>query len=194
MVRTSPRKKKQSVISFEKSKTPLTKVTPNSAKKETVTTTTKTKVESAKSVTPKRKASQRDEDEFTPGGKAESELLESEPPAKKQKTKGPAGKAKGKGKTKEEDMKPLAARTAVASLKKAMYIGAHISAAGGPFIAFLVSSVLRNAWTDISSYTIAIPLTETFVTLHRSPQRRPKRQPHRRQFLRPLPQVSAQMD
>ncbi|MBE3043674.1 hypothetical protein IMZ48_14110 [Candidatus Bathyarchaeota archaeon] len=54
----------------------------------------------------------------------ESESEEAKP--KKRKTAPAKGKAK-----KEEDMTPLAARTAVASLKKAMYIGAHVSGAGG---------------------------------------------------------------
>ena len=35
------------------------------------------------------------------------------------------------GKAKEGDAMPLAERTSTASLKKAMYIGAHVSAAGG---------------------------------------------------------------
>jgi|SRR5688572_7849667 len=140
MVRTSPRKKKQSVISFEKatsvkpkttSRTTPTNGTPNGVKKETVATTTKAKLGVAKSATPKRKAPQIDEDEYKPDVKPDPS--EVEPAAKKQKTKGVAGKAKGNGKTKEEDMKPLASRTAVESLKKAMYIGAHISAAGGSF-------------------------------------------------------------
>ncbi|KAH8735397.1 xylose isomerase-like protein [Ilyonectria robusta] len=45
----------------------------------------------------------------------------------------PATKAtkKRKTKAKDEDAMPLADRTAVPSLKKAMYIGAHVSAAGG---------------------------------------------------------------
>ncbi|PKS06584.1 hypothetical protein jhhlp_007332 [Lomentospora prolificans] len=43
-------------------------------------------------------------------------------------TKAKTAKKQKKG---GEDMTPLAARTAVASLKKAMYIGAHVSAAGG---------------------------------------------------------------
>lgn len=37
-------------------------------------------------------------------------------------------------KAKDEDVMPLADRTAVSSLKKAMYIGAHVSAAGGVFL------------------------------------------------------------
>lgn len=47
---------------------------------------------------------------------------EEEPTPKKRKTT---------KKDKEDDMAPLAARTAVSSLKKAMYIGAHVSGAGG---------------------------------------------------------------
>jgi AP endonuclease-1 len=45
-------------------------------------------------------------------------------------------KATKKRKTKEEkeaEAMPLAARTTIASLKKAMHIGAHVSAAGGTF-------------------------------------------------------------
>lgn len=45
-------------------------------------------------------------------------------------------KPKKKRKTKEEkeaEEMPIAARTAVGSLKKALYIGAHVSAAGGTF-------------------------------------------------------------
>lgn len=38
---------------------------------------------------------------------------------------------KRKTKGKEEDSMPLASRTAVSSLKSAMHIGAHVSAAGG---------------------------------------------------------------
>ncbi len=44
-------------------------------------------------------------------------------PAKKRKT----------AKAKDEDAMPLADRTAVSFLKKGMYIGAHVSAAGGMF-------------------------------------------------------------
>jgi AP endonuclease 1 len=140
MVRTSPRKKKQSTISFDKAsgKSATTSTTPranralNGVKEEpaTATATTKnTRLESTKSISPKRKAPQEDEEEFTPDVEAEPE-----PPAKKQRTKGgAAGKAGGKANRKDEDMKALAARTAVGSLKKAMYIGAHISAAGGLF-------------------------------------------------------------
>lgn len=57
--------------------------------------------------------------------KAEADESEEETKSKKRKT------VKGKS---SEDMAPLAARTAISSLKKAMYIGAHVSGAGGmPF-------------------------------------------------------------
>jgi AP endonuclease-1 len=40
-------------------------------------------------------------------------------------------RAANKAKVKPEDVMPLAERTAIASLKKAMYVGAHVSSAGG---------------------------------------------------------------
>ncbi|KAI0113980.1 AP endonuclease [Nemania sp. FL0031] len=43
----------------------------------------------------------------------------------------PKVKAKAKAKAESGDTMPLAERTAIASLKKAMYIGAHVSSAGG---------------------------------------------------------------
>lgn len=43
----------------------------------------------------------------------------------------PAKKRKAKATAKADDSMPLAQRAAVASLGKAMYIGAHVSAAGG---------------------------------------------------------------
>lgn len=60
-----------------------------------------------------------------PKRKAEPEPASAPPPkaVKKRKTK-----AKG------EDAAPLAERTAVSSLKKPMYIGAHVSAAGGTHV------------------------------------------------------------
>ncbi|KAI5462965.1 xylose isomerase-like protein [Mariannaea sp. PMI_226] len=63
--------------------------------------------------------------------KAESEPEPAEPVKATVKTAAAAPK-KRKTKAKEEDGgMPLADRTAVSSLKKAMYIGAHVSAAGG---------------------------------------------------------------
>jgi len=43
----------------------------------------------------------------------------------------PKKRKTAKSKTKPEDLAPLAARTVIASLKKAMYVGAHVSSAGG---------------------------------------------------------------
>ncbi|KAJ8112233.1 hypothetical protein ONZ43_g5439 [Nemania bipapillata] len=57
--------------------------------------------------------------------KAKVEEEESAAPAKKPRA------TKAKAKAKSEDTMPLAERTAIASLKKAMYIGAHVSSAGG---------------------------------------------------------------
>lgn len=76
----------------------------------------------------------------------EGDEEEEEPPKKQTKAKAssavkaeetkPAPAAKKRKtttnkKSSEADMPPLAPRTAVASLKKAMYVGAHVSAAGG---------------------------------------------------------------
>ncbi|KAI1128907.1 xylose isomerase-like protein [Nemania abortiva] len=52
------------------------------------------------------------------------------PRARNSKARGKA-KGKAKAKAKPDDTMPLAERTAIASLKKAMYIGAHVSSAGG---------------------------------------------------------------
>jgi len=109
-----------------------------SAKKEEIKTNgTVVKVEEAveskvsvikkkKSAPKKRKAADADEqyacdscDEKDVKEEAEAD----EKPAKKRRTK----------KIKDEDMSPLAARTAISALKKAVYIGAHVSGAGGRF-------------------------------------------------------------
>lgn len=63
----------------------------------------------------KRKAVVEDDDEEVVKAEKDSK------PAKKSRT----------AKTKIEDIMPLAKRTAVSSLKQAMYIGAHVSGAGG---------------------------------------------------------------
>lgn len=74
---------------------------------------------------PKRKA-----ESDSNGADAAADATPAAPQPKKRKT----------AKSKEEDAMPLADRTAVSSLKKAMYIGAHVSAAGGKSLYF---SVLR---------------------------------------------------
>lgn len=84
-------------------------------------------------------------------------------------------KVKKKRKTKEEkeaEAMPLAARTAGHKL----FIGAHVSSAGGQSIA-----------------SIGIHKFIAKTTSPRRPERPPKQSPHRRKRLRPLPQVPAQM-
>ncbi|KAI0468619.1 apurinic/apyrimidinic endonuclease-like protein [Xylaria cf. heliscus] len=51
--------------------------------------------------------------------------------AEEPKAAAPKKQRAAKAKAKPEDAMPLAGRTAIASLKKAMYIGAHVSSAGG---------------------------------------------------------------
>ncbi|KAM0329826.1 hypothetical protein ACHAQA_003990 [Verticillium albo-atrum] len=88
---------------------------------------------------PKRKAVVKEEEEDPSCDScAEKEESEDEKPAKKRKTTtaaapaAPAPKAKSaKAKPAKAGDMPLAARTAVASLGKTMYIGAHVSGAGG---------------------------------------------------------------
>lgn len=73
--------------------------------------------------TGKRKAPAKDE-EHECGSSHEDEEAEDNTPAKRRKTGTQAAK-------KTDDDMPLADRVAVSSLKRAMYIGAHVSAAGG---------------------------------------------------------------
>lgn len=77
----------------------------------------KSKVEVTSKAPSKRKSTAGEDEDFENHIPAEEEK-----PAKKPKTK-----------TGEEKNMPLAERTAVSSLKKAMYIGAHISSAGGSY-------------------------------------------------------------
>ncbi|KAI1177544.1 apurinic/apyrimidinic endonuclease-like protein [Nemania sp. FL0916] len=67
----------------------------------------------------------------TAKAKVEEEDSAAEEPKAAAPKKPRATKAKGKGKASAEDSTPLAERTAISSLKKAMYIGAHVSSAGG---------------------------------------------------------------
>lgn len=134
---------------------------------------------SARATGSKRKV--KDEDE----GEDDYESEEAKP--KKRKT------TTGKGKKKDEDMVPLASRTAVTSLKKAMYIGAHVSSAGGttlPLPTHHVSCAVPPCPIPRK------PVNCDFLTLrsHRCPKRSPKCNPHRRQCLCSLPQVPAQVD
>lgn len=90
----------------------------------------------------------------------------------------PKAVKKRKTKGKEEDAMPLAERTAVASLKKGMYIGAHVSGAGG-------SSSRKQYQT---SYILAN------VPMIRCSQCGYECSSHRRQCLRPLLKVTEEMD
>lgn len=58
--------------------------------------------------------------------------FEAEPDGSTEGAKKPAAKKRKTKAEKAEDNMPLAARTAIASMKRAMYIGAHVSGAGGP--------------------------------------------------------------
>ncbi|KAK3310554.1 xylose isomerase-like protein [Chaetomium strumarium] len=64
-------------------------------------------------------------------------------------TKKPAPKKRKTAKKETDDSMPLAARTAVASLKRAMYLGAHVSGAGG------IQNAIQNA-TDIGANAFAL--------------------------------------
>jgi AP endonuclease-1 len=120
MVRASPRKK--AAVNYGESANE-----PRSSSKSAPIKKLAEKVKAK--VTGKRKA----ESEPEPNGigkaskaikkEEEDEVREVVKPAKKRKTKA----------KEEENGMPLAERTAVASLKKAMYIGAHVSAAGGQY-------------------------------------------------------------
>ncbi|GAW18123.1 hypothetical protein ANO14919_075960 [Xylariales sp. No.14919] len=62
---------------------------------------------------------------------SKAKLKEEDSPAEEPKPAAPKKARATKAKVKAEDVMPLAERTAIASLKKAMYIGAHVSSAGG---------------------------------------------------------------
>ncbi|KDN65484.1 putative apurinic endonuclease [Colletotrichum sublineola] len=124
--RTSARKKAQAIVETKVEET-TTATTRTNGTKGTTVVATNAKTITSKKPAPKRKAASEDEHESC-GSCAEEE----EKPAKKRK---PAAK----GKAKKEDDMPLADRTAVSSLKKAMYIGAHVSGAGG------VQNSIQNA-------------------------------------------------
>lgn len=94
-----------------------------------------------------------------------------EPPA----AQAPTAAKKRKTKAKDEGSAPAAERTAVSSLKKPMYIGAHISAAGG---------MCRGS----------LPCPRGFANeICRCSERHHQCDPHRRQLVRPLYEVPAQM-
>lgn len=105
MARVSPRKKATVSYSENDVKPAKTNGTPSKAA-----------AAKADAVSAKRK--------HAPEGKEnEKPPAEASAPPKKRKT--------AKAKEEEEPAMPLAERTAVSGLKKSMYIGAHVSAAGG---------------------------------------------------------------
>ncbi|KAK2022405.1 apurinic endonuclease [Colletotrichum zoysiae] len=127
--RTSARRKAQTVVETKVEETTTIFNKTNGIKSTTVAAAAKSKTATSKKPAPKRKAASDDEHESC-GSCAEKE--EEEKPAKKRKTA-------AKGKAKKEDDMPPAERTAISSLKKAMYIGAHVSGAGG------VQNSIQNA-------------------------------------------------
>ncbi|KAH6650166.1 xylose isomerase-like protein [Chaetomium tenue] len=134
MARQSARKVSQAKTTTIESETRIEKaagVSGASVKTKTteVTTVAETKVEVTKTRAPKRKTTPT-EPEF------DGEDLENASPIEDKK---PAPKKRKTTKKDAEDTMALAARTAVTSLKRAMYIGAHVSAAGG------VQNSIQNA-------------------------------------------------
>ncbi|KAK0731589.1 xylose isomerase-like protein [Lasiosphaeris hirsuta] len=101
------------------------------------------KVEVKKTTAPKRKAASAasEEDDFDSDSPASSEDEAEKPAAKKRKTAPTAKKAEGS--------MPLAARTAVASLPRAMYIGAHVSGAGG-----VQNSIINAAQIGANAFAV----------------------------------------
>lgn len=90
-------------------------------KKESAASKALSKLKSvASKVGTKRKA----DHEPTNGADEKPKIAEAKPAPKKRKT----------AKEKEEDAMPLVERTAIEKLPKAMYIGAHVSAAGGMYL------------------------------------------------------------
>lgn len=92
-------------------------------------------VKSGKAATAKRKVDEQDDEEPVAKPAPKRKIKDEDEDVEEEKiVEKPAKKVVKKRKTKEEaenDAMPVAARTAVATLKKKMYIGAHISAAGG---------------------------------------------------------------
>ncbi|KAJ0162600.1 DNA-(apurinic or apyrimidinic site) lyase 1 [Colletotrichum tanaceti] len=125
--RTSARRKAQAVVETKVEETTTTTTRTNGTKSTSIAAN-HTKITAASKPVTKRKVASDDEHESC-GSCAEKD---EEKPAKKRKTA-------AKGKAKKEDDMPLADRTAVSSLKKAMYIGAHVSGAGG------VQNSIQNA-------------------------------------------------
>ena len=119
MPRSSPRKAKSkpSVAESTVLKESVTLANGSAVKSVSVT---KTKVEVKKPASKKRQSTANDDFECDSHNEGEDKK-----PAKRRKTAG-----------KKEDNMVFAERTAISSLKKAMYIGAHVSSAGGVLIRY----------------------------------------------------------
>ena len=125
MSRTSPRKKTQASV---ESKAPA--VRKGAATKAKSPTT-------SRAAGAKRKVKHEEDEEVEveacdscAEGEGEDEDEDEEKPVKRRKTAAPKASKASKA-SKADDMAPLATRTVVSTLKRAMYIGAHVSGAGG---------------------------------------------------------------
>jgi len=137
--RTSPRKK-ATATAVKVEKEVAQKVNGAAAKVKAKATKTK-----AEAVTPKKKEAagkKRKAADDTEGEDHECDSHNEAEPVEKEK---PAPKKRKTKKDKEAEAMPLAQRTTVSSLKRAMYIGAHVSGAGGEYHMFLVHNPLLDA-------------------------------------------------
>lgn len=134
-LRTSPRKKAAATVvkpdnaAVEKKPEKGNRAAKNTKSK--VETASKTKGKAPATTTGKKRKAVKEEDTDQEDAQEDHECDSHGEEADE--VKKPAPKKRKTKKDKEEDMAPLAERTAVSSLKKAMYIGAHVSAAGGTF-------------------------------------------------------------
>lgn len=113
--RISPRKR--AVVDYNEDKNSTTGASSAKSSGPAKKVDSKLKKAFAKTPAPKRKA-EADKEE----AHQKAPVAPPAPAVKKRKTKGQSG---------VQDTMPLAERTAVSTLGKAMYIGAHVSAAGG---------------------------------------------------------------
>lgn len=135
--RQLPRKAKGTVVETSATKVTVSKA--NAASKVAPKVESKARVTKRKVVEtspePEITSEEEEEDEPRPVKKRKAPVkakVEAEDSAAEEpKAAAPKKRRAAKAKTKPEDAMPLAERTAIASLKKAMYIGAHVSSAGG---------------------------------------------------------------
>lgn len=143
--RTSPRKKAAAAAPAQD------KATNGAAVPKPTKPKTRTKAApaaAAAATTKKRKAAAAVKDDETTDAEQDHECdshgeEEEEEEAKKPAPKKRKTTASKKGNKDEASMAPLAERTAVSALKKAMYIGAHVSAAGGMSHHPIISAFLK---------------------------------------------------